>query len=137
MPYWAGARVRRAAMGATDTVSVTFTPGTTHEAAFIYSIFLGSMTGATGGETLTVTSETIPATTPVEIYEEVFWNVGDVNYVFNLGNGLIGAKGEEVVLYARKNKQGTTKLAYALRERYDDVISGQPSHIGAVGSFQA
>lgn len=47
------------------------------------------------------------------------------------------AKGEEVVLYARKNKQGTTKLAYALRERYDDVISRQPSHIGAVGSFQA
>lgn len=47
------------------------------------------------------------------------------------------AKGSEVVLYARKNKQGTTKLAYALRERYDDVISRQPSHIGAVGSFQA
>lgn len=47
------------------------------------------------------------------------------------------AKGEEVVLYARKNKQGTTKLAYALRERYDAVISGQPSHIGAVGSFEA
>lgn len=47
------------------------------------------------------------------------------------------AKGEEVVLYARKNKRGETKLAYALRERYDAVISGQPSHIGAVGSFQA
>ena len=47
------------------------------------------------------------------------------------------AKGEEVVLYARKNKQGTTKLAYALRERYDNVIWRQPSHIGAVGSFQA
>ncbi len=46
------------------------------------------------------------------------------------------AKGDEVVLYARKNKRAETKLAYALRERYDDVIVGQPSHLGAVGSFQ-
>jgi len=45
------------------------------------------------------------------------------------------AKGSEVVLYARKNKRGETKLAYALRERYDTVIAGQPSHLGAVGSF--
>jgi hypothetical protein len=45
-------------------------------------------------------------------------------------------KGSEVVLYARKNKRAETKLAYALRERYDDVIVSQPSHIGAVGSFQ-
>ena len=47
------------------------------------------------------------------------------------------AKGSEVVLYARKNKQGETKLAYALRDRYDEQIVRQPSHIGAVGSFQA
>ncbi len=45
-------------------------------------------------------------------------------------------KGSEVVLYARRNKAGETKLAYALRERYDDVVSGQPSCLGAVGSFK-
>lgn len=46
------------------------------------------------------------------------------------------AKGCEVVLYARKNKAGETKLAYALRDRYDEVITRQPSHLGAMGSFQ-
>ena len=45
-------------------------------------------------------------------------------------------KGCEVVLYARVNKAGETKLAYAQRDRYDSVITGQPSHIGAVASFQ-
>lgn len=45
-------------------------------------------------------------------------------------------KGVEVVLYARKNKAGETKLAYALRNRYDEVVSKQPSHLGAVASFQ-
>jgi hypothetical protein len=46
-------------------------------------------------------------------------------------------KGEEVVLYARKNKLGETKLAYALRSRYDDVVAKQPSCKGAIASFQA
>jgi hypothetical protein len=46
-------------------------------------------------------------------------------------------KGSEVVLYARRNKAGEHKLAYALRERYDDVVSKQPSCIGPVGTFQA
>jgi hypothetical protein len=45
-------------------------------------------------------------------------------------------KGEEVVLYARKNKAGETKLAYALRGRYDEVVKKQPSCIGPVGSFK-
>jgi len=44
-------------------------------------------------------------------------------------------KGSEVVLYSRKNKAGETKLAYALRERYDTQIVNQPSHIGAVATF--
>jgi hypothetical protein len=47
------------------------------------------------------------------------------------------SKGSEVVLYARRNKAGEHKLAYALRERYDDVVSKQPSCIGPVGTFQA
>ena len=46
------------------------------------------------------------------------------------------AQGTEVVLYARLNKAKETKLAYALRERYDTQIAKQPSHIGPVGSFQ-
>ena len=46
------------------------------------------------------------------------------------------AQGNEVVLYARLNKAKETKLAYALRERYDTQIAKQPSHIGPVGSFQ-
>lgn len=45
-------------------------------------------------------------------------------------------KGEEVVLYGRKNKAGETKLAYALRTRYDEVVAKQPSNLGPVGSFQ-
>ncbi len=47
------------------------------------------------------------------------------------------AKGEDVVLYARKNKAGTTKLAYALRARFDDVVAKQPSCLGPVGEFKA
>jgi len=47
------------------------------------------------------------------------------------------AKGEDVVLYGRRNKAGETKLAYALRSRYDDVVAKQPSCLGAVGSFKA
>jgi hypothetical protein len=47
------------------------------------------------------------------------------------------AQGSEVVLYARINKAGETKLAYALRDRYDTQIAKQPSHIGPVGSFQS
>lgn len=46
-------------------------------------------------------------------------------------------KGETVVLYARKNKQGETKLAYALQERYDTVVSKQPSCLGSQASFNA
>lgn len=42
--------------------------------------------------------------------------------------------GAEVVLYARNNKAGETKLAYALRERYDTLRDG--GLIGPVGSFQ-
>jgi len=45
-------------------------------------------------------------------------------------------KGEEVVLYARRNKAGETKLAYALRSRFDEVVAKQASCKGAVGSFQ-
>ncbi len=44
------------------------------------------------------------------------------------------SKGCEVVLYARKNQRGETKLAYALRERYDTLKDN--GHIGAVGTFQ-
>lgn len=46
------------------------------------------------------------------------------------------AKGEEVVLYARRNKANETKLAYALRPRYEDILSKQPSCLGPVGSFK-
>lgn len=46
------------------------------------------------------------------------------------------AKGEEVVLYTRRNKNGECKVAYSLRERFDSVVSKQPSCIGPVGSFQ-
>jgi hypothetical protein len=46
------------------------------------------------------------------------------------------AKGSEVVLYARRNRQGQVKLAYALKERYDSQIERQPSCIGPVGSFK-
>jgi len=46
-------------------------------------------------------------------------------------------KGEEVVLYTRRNKAGEAKLAYALRSRYDAVVAKQPSCTGAIGTFQA
>lgn len=45
-------------------------------------------------------------------------------------------KGEETVLYARRNKAGETKLAYALRGRFDDVVDKQASCKGAVATFQ-
>lgn len=45
-------------------------------------------------------------------------------------------KGIETVLYARVNKANQTKLAYALRERYDTVVAKQPSCKGAVATFQ-
>jgi hypothetical protein len=45
-------------------------------------------------------------------------------------------KGEEVVLYTRKNKAGECKVAYALRSRYDEVVSKQPSCTGPIGSFK-
>lgn len=45
-------------------------------------------------------------------------------------------KGEEVVVYTRRNKAGETKVAYALRSRFDAVVAKQPSCIGPVGSFQ-
>lgn len=44
------------------------------------------------------------------------------------------SKGCEVVLYARKNQRGETKLAYALRERFDALTD--KGLIGAVGTFQ-
>jgi hypothetical protein len=47
------------------------------------------------------------------------------------------SKGENVVLYARKNKLGETKVAYALQERYDTQIAKQPSHLGAIETFSA
>ena len=47
------------------------------------------------------------------------------------------AKGENVVLYARRNKAGQQKLAYALRPRFDDVVAKQPSCLGAVKEFKA
>lgn len=43
-------------------------------------------------------------------------------------------KGSEVVLYARKNQRGETKLAYALRDRFDSL--NDKGLIGAVGTFQ-
>jgi hypothetical protein len=46
-------------------------------------------------------------------------------------------KGETVVLYARRNGRGETKLAYALQERYDSVVSKQPSCLGSQASFTA
>ncbi len=46
------------------------------------------------------------------------------------------AKGEEVVLYTRRNKANEVKVAYALRSRYDEVVSKQPSCLGPIGSFQ-
>ncbi len=47
------------------------------------------------------------------------------------------AKGENVVLYARQNKQGEIKVAYALQERYDTQIARQPSHRGPIATFSA
>lgn len=44
------------------------------------------------------------------------------------------SKGCEVVLYARKNQRGETKLAYALRERFDTLTD--KGLIGPVGTFQ-
>ena len=46
------------------------------------------------------------------------------------------AKGEDVVLYARRNKAGETKLAYALASRWDDKVKGQPSTLGVVDTYQ-
>lgn len=46
------------------------------------------------------------------------------------------AKGEDVVLYARRNKAGETKLAYALTSRWDDKVKGQPSTLGVVDTYQ-
>ena len=46
-------------------------------------------------------------------------------------------KGSTVVLYARRNKAGETKLAYALKERFDTVVIKQPSCLGPMGSFKA
>lgn len=46
-------------------------------------------------------------------------------------------KGETVILYARRNKAGETKLAYALQERFDTVVAKQPSCLGPMGSFKA
>jgi hypothetical protein len=43
-------------------------------------------------------------------------------------------KGSEVVLYARKNQRGETKLAYALRDRFDSL--NDKGMIGPVGTFQ-
>lgn len=40
-------------------------------------------------------------------------------------------KGQDVVLYSRRNKRGEVKLAYALLTRYESVIKKQPSYIGA------
>ena len=45
-------------------------------------------------------------------------------------------KGEEVVLYGRRNKAGEQKLAYALRSRFDEVVAKQPSCNGAIASYQ-
>jgi hypothetical protein len=45
------------------------------------------------------------------------------------------AKGSDVVLYARRNKMGQTKLAYALKERYQTVIARQPSTLGALHEY--
>lgn len=47
------------------------------------------------------------------------------------------AKGEDVVLYARQNKQGQLKLAYAMAGRYHDQIARQPSCRGAVQTFKS
>jgi hypothetical protein len=46
-------------------------------------------------------------------------------------------KGSEVVLYGRKNKGGEIKLAYALRERFDEVVAKQPSCLGEIESYSA
>jgi len=45
-------------------------------------------------------------------------------------------KGQPVVLYARKNKAGETKIAYALAERFTDVVAKQPSCLGALEIYQ-
>lgn len=47
------------------------------------------------------------------------------------------AKGEDVVLYARKNKQGQLKLAYAMAQRFADQIQRQPSCRGAIQTFKS
>jgi hypothetical protein len=44
-------------------------------------------------------------------------------------------KDESVVLYARRNKAGETKLAYALAPRFNEVVAKQPSCLGSVGVF--
>lgn len=46
------------------------------------------------------------------------------------------AKGEAVVVYGRKNKAGATKIAYALRTRFVEQVSKQPSCLGAIAEFQ-
>ena len=42
----------------------------------------------------------------------------------------------EVVLYSRRNKSNQTKLAYALRSRFEDTIKAQPSCLGVIGTYK-
>jgi hypothetical protein len=89
-----------------------------------------------------VAAPSAPVSTPVTEGDEAETSTIKVDEAYLAHMNLKAAahatdKGSEVVLYARKNKQGETKLAYALRERYDTQIERQPSHLGAVGTFQA
>ena len=46
-------------------------------------------------------------------------------------------KGEDVVLYARQNKQGQLKLAYAMSQRFVDQIARQKSCRGVIKTFKS
>ena len=78
----------------------------------------------------TSTSPAAPATDTIKVDPEYLdhMNLKAAEHATN--------KGEEVVLYGRRNKAGEQKLAYALRSRFDEVVAKQPSCNGAIASYQ-
>lgn len=88
-----------------------------------------AMTGAAPqmSETLPVLDNAVPETPPkVEV---------DAAYLTHQqGKAQLHAtdKGEDVVVYARRNGRGETKVAYALLSRFQFTIEKQPSCLGAI-----
>lgn len=83
----------------------------------------------------------LPLATPAEVAAVIERSPPKVDEAYLAHMNLKAAahatkQGSEVVLYGRRNKAGQDKLAYALRARYDDVVSKQASCLGPVGTYQ-